>query len=73
MTIDGWVAIGNQGVLLSSFREGQAEAETAGRQALRLLGGQPLVGGFRLAQATLTVHDTKGDDVTESRSCTTNS
>jgi hypothetical protein len=57
MEIHGWVAVSKHGLVLASFREDQNEAGNAARQFLRLLGGPPLVAGFHLVQATLTIHD----------------
>jgi hypothetical protein len=63
MTLHGWIAVSKHGVILSSFREDQAEAEAAARQILRLVGGAPLLTDFRLVKATLFIYD---DDKTES-------
>jgi hypothetical protein len=65
MEIHGWVAVSKHGLVLASFRENQTEAGNAARQVLRLIGGPPLVAGFRLVQATLTIHD---DDLPANRS-----
>jgi hypothetical protein len=59
MTLHGWIAINKHGVILSSFREDQAEADIAARQTLRLIGGAPLLEGYHLVQATLFIYDEK--------------
>ena len=61
MTIEGWVAVSRFGLLLGTFREDQDEADAAAKQVLRLLGGPPLLAGFRLRNATLIVDDA-GDE-----------
>jgi hypothetical protein len=57
MKINGWIAVGNHGPILGSFRKSQTEANNAARQALRVLGGSQLIGGFRLIRAELTIHE----------------
>jgi hypothetical protein len=57
MEIHGWIAASKTDLILSSFRKNPNEANNAARQAIRLLGGPSLLTGFRLVQATLTIHD----------------
>ncbi len=57
MTIDGWIAVSPLGLVLGTFRQDEDESKDAARRILRLLGGSSLVAGFRLAKATLIVHD----------------
>lgn len=60
MTLDGWVAVGPNGVVLGTFRQDEGETKDAARRILRLLGGPHLVAGFDLARATLIVHGDVG-------------
>ena len=62
MAFHGWIAVNKHGVILSSFREDQAEAEAVAHQVLRLVGGAPLLTDFRLVRATLFLYD---EDKTE--------
>jgi hypothetical protein len=67
MTIEGWVAVSKFGLMPGTFREDPDEADEAARQILRLLGGPPLLAGFRLRTATLIVDDV--DDKAGEREC----
>ena len=53
--IEGWVATSESGLILGSFRIDPTEADIAARRALRLMGGQTLMAGYRLVRATLLV------------------
>jgi hypothetical protein len=57
MQLHGWIAVSKNDLILSSFRRNPNEASNAARQVIRLLGGPSLLTGFRLVQATLTIHD----------------
>jgi len=67
MQIHGWIAVSKCDLIMSSFRQNPNEAGNAARQALRLLGGRQLLGGFKLVQATLTIHDDTTSQDTETK------